>query len=162
MRYPFFLTSIALVTFFMFYTVNAQSNDLQLKTKSIISKIERRILEQEKEWRLSKKEAGSNFSLNTWVLDKGSINVTIVNYATPEKAREDFNKGKGTTSTGTSRDISGFGDAAYENGNTGGVSSLILVKGTTIIGIESNLLPPKDQPIIKRFARHILDTMEGK
>ena len=156
------LLSILLIAFFVSGIVGAQNDVPEYKTRGIVSKIERKILENENGWRLSKKTAGSYFSLNTWTSDKGSINVTIINYMTPQKAMEDFIKGKGTTSKGIPRDLNGFGDAAYENVNGDQPSSIIFVRGTTIVGVEPSLLSKKEQPVLERFARQMLDAIDNK
>ena len=140
---------------------NAQGTP-DAKTKNLIAKTERKIIENEKDWRLTNKNSSTNTSLNTWKSDKGSIDVTIVIYPTIESARKGLISMKGTSSKGAPRDLSGLGDIAFENVFADHPNSIFFVKGTTLVGIQSTLLSKKEEATVERFARHILNSLENK
>lgn len=143
-------------------TITSAQGTPTAKTKNIIAKTERKIIENEKDWRLANKTSSNNASVNTWKSDKGSIGVTIIVYPTIESARKSLTSMKGTASKGFPRDLSGFGDIAFENVFADIPNSVFFVKGNTLVGIQSTLMSKKDQAIIERFARHILNSLENK
>ena len=125
---------------------------------------EQKILEKENGWRLSRKALQKNNSDNQWVSKDGAISITIYKFESPQKALEFLEGTKTSRSSGGHRDIKGFGDAAYEQFNNGGLlHDIVFVKGNLFVSVMS-LTKDRAKFVdpMHRFSKHVLDAIEGK
>lgn len=152
----FTILSILIVSSYVFSAV-------QSSLQKTVTTYERKILEKEKIWRIEKKITDDTASLNEWKSANGKISIAIFKRKSHQGALEELRGLKYTTSSGTNKDVKGFGDGAFEHIDKGGVvSAVIFVKGTTIVHVDTDFAKKFGGETLYKFARHVLDAMEGK
>ena len=154
------ITSLLLLTLLM---VTFSSEGISQASHRKMSRgYERKILEKEKGWRLAEKMWGETYSENVWGSTNGHIVIRIHKYNSPEVALKLIQDVKTAHSAGTPHDIQGFGDAAYELIAGGTVRSMTFVKGAYFVTVVPNSAAKVGVDAMRRFARHVLDAIEGK
>jgi hypothetical protein len=124
---------------------------------------ERKILEKEKDWRLSDKSLNDKYSMDTWVSEQGAISIMLRKFESPSKALEFLEATKTSRSTGESKNIEGLGDSAYEHYGQGVLHSIVFVKGDTLVSLSSGASGREKNSVpMRRFSKHVLDAIEGK
>ena len=87
----------------------------QSSLQKTVTTYEQKILEKEKDWRLSDKSLDDKYSRDTWVSEQGAISIMIRKFESPSKALEFLEGSKTSRASGESINIEGLGDAAYEH-----------------------------------------------
>lgn len=142
----------------------SQNGFSQASHRKIVRDYERKILEKEKTWQLANKRLGEKYSENVWKAKDGVITVEIIKYGLPEEALRRLRAIKTAHAAGGPRDVQGLGDAAYEHiqGPQKTVHSITFVKGGSLVTIVPDSSEKVGVETIRRFARHVLDAIEGK
>jgi hypothetical protein len=136
---------------------------VQLSHRETVGSYERKIIEKEKIWRVEKKITDDTASLNEWKSANGKISIAIFKRKSHQGALEELRGLKYSTSAGRGKDVKGLGDGAFEHIDMNGdVSAVLFVKGTTIVHVDTDSAKKLGAEILYKFARHVLDAMEGK
>jgi hypothetical protein len=134
----------------------------QLSHRKMSRDYERKILEKEKGWRLAEKMWGEIHSKNIWGSPNGHIVIEIHKCDSPEDALKLIQGMKTAHAAGTPHDIQGLGDAAYELSARGTVRSIAFVKRAYFVTVVPDSAEKVGVDAMRRFARHVLDAIEGK
>ncbi len=154
------ITSLILLTLLM-ATFPSESIS-QTSHRKMSRDYERKILEKEKGWRLAEKTWEETYSKNIWGSTNGHIVIQIHKYDSPEKALKMIRDIKTAHAAGTPQDIQGLGDAAYELSAGGTVRSIAFVKSSYFVTLVPDSAAKVGIDALRRFARHVLDAIEGK
>ena len=129
----------------------------------MVADYERKILAKEGQWQLARKTLGKKISLNTWKSNNGTIEISIFQYDTPKEALQFLEGSKWSRASGHSVDVKELGDAAYEHLTSEGVvCSIMFVKGRTVVMVDTLEMQEIGLPVARRFAKHVLDAMQGQ
>ena len=131
--------------------------------RKMVRDYERKIFEKENAWRLTKRFATDIGSENAWTSDNGFIVVNIHKFSSSEEALNVLHASRTNLAAGGVREFKGFADAAYEHFGQGGLfRGLYFVKGDSMVTIDRDPIGKVEIPVVHRFAKHVLDAMEGK
>lgn len=136
----------------------------QATHRKMVRDYERKILEKEKTWQLVNKRLGEKYSENVWKAKQGVITVEIIKHGSPDEALKRLHALKTSYSAGGIRSIQGLGDAAYEHiiGPQQMITSIVFVKGVNYVTVVPDSTEKVGVETMRRFAKYILDAIEGK